>query len=101
MASETEPRLGQWYRHLDKGQEFEVVTVSDDDGVVEIQHFDGDIEAFELEEWQQLHIEAIEPPENWTGPYDEMDEAETWFADSEMSRKEWDENLNELDSGPA
>jgi hypothetical protein len=70
MNSEADPIVGNWYRHLDKGQPFTVVAVDEDAGLVEIQHFDGDLEEIELETWYRLPIEPIEEPENWSGSLD-------------------------------
>jgi hypothetical protein len=44
-----EPRIGDWYRS--HGQQFEVVAIDDSEGVVEIQHADGDIEEMDLDDW--------------------------------------------------
>ncbi|MEZ5540998.1 MAG: DUF6763 family protein [Pseudomonadota bacterium] len=70
MTTDLDPLLGNWYRHLDKGQEFCVVAIDDDDGTVEIQYFDGSIEALEPDEWYELEIETAEEPENWAGALD-------------------------------
>lgn len=70
MSEDIDPVLQNWYRHLDKGQEFRVVAVDEDEGTVEIQYFDGDIEAMDLDAWYALDIETAEAPENWSGPVD-------------------------------
>ncbi len=91
-----EPVEDQWYRHLDKGQEFMVVAVNADDGTVEIQHFDGDVEELDLEDWYGLPLEAIEPPENWTGPFDDIEPDDLDYDDTAMSEGEWQEPLQEI-----
>ena len=45
-----QPSIGEWYR-LNRGDSFEIVAVDEDDGTVEIQHFDGTIEEMDLEDW--------------------------------------------------
>jgi hypothetical protein len=70
MTTDIDPVLNNWYRHLDKGQEFCVVAIDETDGIVEIQYFDGSIEAVELDAWYELEIETAEEPENWSGALD-------------------------------
>lgn len=87
MTTGLDPILGNWYRHLDKGQEFCVVAIDDDDGVVEIQYFDGAIEAVDAEEWYELEIETAEEPENWAGALDiaELDDLGEEVTDTSVS----------------
>jgi hypothetical protein len=73
MIGELDPIEGNWYHHLDKGQDFMVVDVNKREGTVDIQYFDGDIEELEMEEWEEMDIEDIEPPEDWTGPLDDLE----------------------------
>ena len=70
MINEIDPVVGNWYRHLDKGEYFTVVAVSDEDETVDIQHFDGDVEELDFAAWRAQDIELAEPPEDWTGPMD-------------------------------
>lgn len=73
MIGELEPVEGNWYRHLDKEQEFMVLDVNTLEGTIDIQYFDGDIEELEMEEWEEMDLEEIEPPEDWTGPMDDLE----------------------------
>jgi hypothetical protein len=70
------PIINQWYRHLDKGDRFQVVAIDDDERTVEIQDFDGDIEEIDRENWYTMDIEPIGPPEDSTGPMGPMDDIE-------------------------
>ncbi len=67
------PIVDQWYRHLDKGGNFRVVAMDDAEHTIEIQYFDGDVEEIDLENWYPMDIEPIEPPEDWTGPMDDIE----------------------------
>jgi hypothetical protein len=89
------PVIGNWYQHFDKGQRFQIVAVDDDDGTIEIQHFDGDIEEIELEEWPSMSIAPCEAPENWSGAVDisEVDDYGTEVTDT--SADEWEAPLRE------
>ena len=73
MIGELEPIEGNWYQHLDKERDFMVVDVNEREGTVDIQYFDGDIEELEMEEWEEMDLEEIEPPEDWTGPLDDLE----------------------------
>lgn len=73
MSTDYEPIPGFWYKDIDKEGEFFIVEVYGDDGIVEIQHFDGDIEEIEMETWYEMNIESIEQPEDWVGPFDEIE----------------------------
>jgi len=95
MKTSVDPVLGNWYRHLDKGYEFQVVAYDDADGVVEIQHFDGDVEALELDEWYDMELETIEPPEEWAGPIDDFESDDTGYSETGMSDEDWREGLSE------
>ncbi len=96
METKAEPVIDQWYRHLDKGQEFVVVATDDDAKTIMLQYFDGSLEEIDRDDWEQLEIEPTAEPENWLGAYDELDDSETLFADTEMNQEEWDEPLDEL-----
>jgi Family of unknown function (DUF6763) len=73
MIGEIEPIEGNWYHDLDKERDFMVLDVSKREGTVDIQYFDGDIEELEMEEWEEMDLEEIEPPEDWTGPLDDLE----------------------------
>ena len=79
MIGEIEPIEGNWYHHLDRDLDFMVVDVNEKEGTVDIQYFDGDIEELEMEEWEEMDLEDIEPPEDWTGPLGEMDSEDLGF----------------------
>ena len=100
MAIESDPIIGNWYCHLDKGQRFRVVAMDEESQTVEVQYFDGNVDEHELEIWYQLNIEPCEAPENWSGPLDigNVDDLGTEITDT--SRSDWDEPLNEFEPQP-
>lgn len=83
------PIINQWYRHLDKGEEFQVVAVDENERTVEIQHFDGDVEEIGLEDWRVLNIEPIEPPEDWTGPMDDIERDDLGYTETGVEDEDW------------
>ena len=90
MSNDIDPILGNWYQHLDKGQLFRVVAIDEDNEVIEIQHFDGDLDEVEMSLWQEMDIDLAEEPENFSGPYDvgELDDYGTEITDT--ARSDWD-----------
>ncbi len=96
MANNFDPVVENWYLHLDKGQRFEVVAVDSERGLVELQHYDGDLEEVSLEEWTQMEIELSEEPQNWSGALDvaEVDDLGTEVTDT--SEDDWSESLGEF-----
>jgi len=98
MPTKENPITGTWYSHLDKGQRFFVVAVDEEARTVEVQHFDGDLEEFDLSTWYQLDIEACEAPANWSGSFDigNVDDLGTEITDTRAS--DWNEPLSEYKS---
>lgn len=78
MAVRNEPVLGAWYRNLVDDETFQVVVYDETDGVVEIQTSDGEVRALALDEWQELDLESIDAPEEWSLSGDEGDDDGAW-----------------------
>ena len=95
MSTTLKPVVSQWYRHLDKGQQFYVTALDEEEGAVEIQYFDGDVGEMELDDWHELEIEPIESPEDWTGPVDDVEHDDLGYTETDMKPEDWDEPLRE------
>lgn len=96
MANEFDPMIGNWYRHLDKGQMFQVIAIDDDERLVELQHFDGDIEELSMVAWRAMDLELAEAPEDWTGPLDDIEPDDLGYSsETAMSRSDWARPLQE------
>jgi hypothetical protein len=71
-----QPVIGDWYRG--KGELFEVVAVDEDDGSIEIQHFDGTVEELDIDDWRAQcndgSLHASEAPEDYGGAYEIEDD---------------------------
>ena len=76
------PIVGDWYRRTN-GALFEVVAVDRDDGTIEVQHFDGTLEEFDLEAWDEQEFEEAQAPEDWSGSVDV--EPEDYEADRDVA----------------
>ena len=68
--SDVDPIIGNWYRNQETGNDFKVVALDEDAHTIEIQYFDGEVEELDLDDWYYLAIEAIETPEDVSGPFD-------------------------------
>lgn len=68
-----QPDIGEWYR-VRGGDLLEVVAIDEDDGTIEVQHFDGTIEELDLQDWGAQRasgeIEDADAPEDWSGSVD-------------------------------
>lgn len=89
MPADIDPIVGNWYQRLDQEQKFEVVAIDEDEGVVEIQYFDGELEGIDLDTWHDLELEPMEPPEDWTGPLDNVNDEEEAEVPADWSAGEW------------
>lgn len=76
MSHELDPKVGRWYRRLDDEQVFKVVSIDEDDGLVEIKTVDGEIEELDSTEWVELDLEAAEAPEDYVEHDEDEDEEE-------------------------
>jgi hypothetical protein len=95
MPENYEPRVGDWYR-TPGGVPFEVVAVDEDDGTVEIQYFDATVEEMDLDTWKALILEAIEPPEDWSGALD-IEHEDDGVDRGTGSHGKWANPLDEID----
>jgi hypothetical protein len=82
MKDELEPVVGNWYVHLDKGTPFQVVSIDEQARTIELQHFDGDLEECDFEEWRAMDLELGEEPEDWTGPVDDIEKDDLGYTET-------------------
>ena len=96
MGREYEPVAGKWYRDLEEEESFLVLSVDEDQALVEIQHLDGDIEEMDLDTWAEMDVEPTEEPEGWSGSTDEdedVDDDEEWDDDEDDDDDDdWDDD---------
>jgi hypothetical protein len=87
MNAAGKPQIGDWYRHLDKGETFQVVSTDDASGTVEIQSFDGELDSIDAEDWEELPLEVTAAPEDWTGALDSVEPDDVTEDDSPSDRQ--------------
>lgn len=61
--------VGKWYQDVQEGMVFEVVAVDEEEGLIELQHVDGEINEFDFDIWEELELEQISAPEDWRNAY--------------------------------
>jgi hypothetical protein len=96
MATQFEPEIGQWYKNAE-GMSFEVIAVDEDEGIVEIQYFDGALEEIDTESWYELDMEPRQPPEDWSGPFDDLERGDLDEAETAVHPLDWSGPLDALD----
>ena len=74
MGREYAPVPGKWYENREEEETFRVLSVDEDDELVEIEYVDGDIEELDLDTWHELDLEPTEQPEGWSDESDLDDE---------------------------
>ena len=89
-------RIGQWYLRWDKGEIFQVTGFDDKSRTIEIQTFDGDLDEIDAEAWTTLPLGLAEPPEDWTGPVDDVEVDDLGYSQTEMTARDWAAPLQEL-----
>ena len=98
MDKDLDPIVGNWYRHLDKGQMFKVVALDETAALIELQHYDGDIEEVDLTAWRGMDLEIAAAPEDWSGSVDVVERDDLGYSETGMSGKDWRESLQETRS---
>lgn len=96
MPTEHEPQVGDWYKTPD-GMSFEVIASDEDEGIVEIQYFDGAVEELDMESWYEMDLTPREPPEDWSGPFDDIEASDLDETEAAMHPHHWTGPLDSID----
>ena len=86
-------QVGQWYQRRDKGELFVVTGRDEHDGTIEIQTFGGDLDEIDEDTWNELPLTLAEPPEDWTGPVDDVEADDLGYSDTESPPTHWNPSL--------
>jgi len=89
--------VGNWFRNLE-GRIFKVVAVDESEDTIDIQYFDGDLAEMDSDEWDQLALESIDAPEDWSGPYDNLVNDDFGDTDSVIHPEAWGGPLSEIEN---
>ncbi|HEX6639245.1 MAG TPA: DUF6763 family protein [Steroidobacteraceae bacterium] len=96
MGREYAPVPGKWYENREEEETFRVLSVDEDDELVEIEYLDGEIEELDLDTWHELDLEPTDEPEGWSDESD-SDEDEDEDDDYDDDEDEDDEDDDDDD----
>jgi hypothetical protein len=74
------PQVGRWYLRWDKGEIFQVTGVDPRTQTILIRTFDGGSDELAADYWSQLPLGTADPPDDWAGPLETVDEIDLEFA---------------------
>ncbi len=97
MSREYAPVPGKWYENKEEEETFRVLSVDEDDELVEIEYLDGEIEELDLDTWHELDLEPTEEPEGWSDDADEDDDEDEDFDDEDEDDVDDDDDDDEDD----
>jgi hypothetical protein len=92
VGREYDPVAGQWYRDLEADETFQVLSVDEDQELIEIQHLDGDLEELDVDAWAELDVEPSDEPEGWSGSKKPEDKDEDADEDWDDDEDDWDDD---------
>ncbi|MBL1275618.1 MAG: hypothetical protein COB30_005995 [Ectothiorhodospiraceae bacterium] len=96
MATGVSPAVGNWYQGSEQIR-FEVTSLDEDDGVIEIQYFDGELDEIEFEAWTRMGIVSISPPEDWSSIYGEQGLDDPGYTDLSARPDSYQYTLDDLE----
>jgi hypothetical protein len=70
METPIRPEPGEWYLDRQSGNVFQIVGV--DGGSIDVQFADGAVAEFLMDEWEAMSLARSGQPEDWVGPYDDL-----------------------------
>lgn len=67
--SRPHPAVGSWYQTVE-GEILEVVAMDQEEQSIEVQFYDGTVEEYDTDTWEELVHRTAEAPEDWSGSLD-------------------------------
>lgn len=80
MAAEDDgvrPEVGDWYMDVRSHDRFKVLSI--EDGEIEVQHLDGDLESFDAADWQARLFTRTDGPEDFTGALEPIEDGDAGY----------------------
>ena len=97
MSTQPNPEVSKWYKNNEDGQLFEVVALGEVDETIEIQYFDGSLEELDFDTWYEMPLTSAAPPEDWTGPFDDLEADDLADPDVPVQSHDVGEFIDELE----
>lgn len=73
--------LDTWYQDAQSGKSFRVVAIDEEADSIEVQYYNGDLGEFDFNSWNDSDFAAIEPPEDWSAPFDDLESDDLGYSD--------------------
>lgn len=86
-----QPLIDDWYEDRDNGRQFRVVALDEDGDTIGIQYLEGDLNELDRSAWGQTSITAIEAPEDWSAPFDDVETDDLGYSDPDLHLPDADE----------
>jgi hypothetical protein len=84
MPTEALPSIDNWYQDVETGRTFRVIAVDEENDSIEIQFYNGDIGDFDFGSWRDSAIIPIEPPEDASAPFDDLEIDDLGYTDPDL-----------------
>ncbi|HEY4128273.1 MAG TPA: DUF6763 family protein [Gammaproteobacteria bacterium] len=80
MAAEDDgarPAVGDWYMDLHSRERFKILGI--EDGEIQVQYYDGDIDSFDAADWQNRLFTRTDGPEDFTGALEPIEDGDAGY----------------------
>lgn len=84
------PIVGQWYYDRANDREFEVLNIDKEEGILEIQYLEGELEEVDLDTWEDMNLAKIAEPDDWEQEEEEKGDFED-LDDLDGDEDSWEE----------
>ena len=74
ISSTAAAQIGRWYLRWDRNEIFQVTGIDSGARTIQILNFDGPSEDIAEDVWARLPLGFADPPSDWTGPLETVDE---------------------------
>ena len=93
-----EPIIGHWHKNRELTDIFEIVAIDEDDKLIEIQYFDGQIAEIDLDSWKDSRPVEVAEPEDFSGAYEIPKEDLSDYKDDIIHPNSWNNPTNAVDN---
>ncbi|MGR9072895.1 MAG: DUF6763 family protein [Gammaproteobacteria bacterium] len=84
MTTITDPVIGSWYKDVENDLLFKVVAIDEEEDSIEVQYYSGEIGEYDKESWYASTFDYIEDPEDWSAPFDDIEEDDLGYSDTDF-----------------
>jgi hypothetical protein len=97
MSIPRRPKVDDWYEDAEDGRWFRIVAIDEDEGTIEVQYFDGDVQEFETDTWYQMDLTRVAEPEDGSGPFDDLEADDLGETYRSIRPEDWNGPADEMD----